>query len=62
MYFRNEGLWKSSLYHSLKSAISEHALTVNMWRRHKYLKNLYDNTFIMFFIILRAADLEKIFP
>ena len=29
-YFRNYRLWKSWLDHSLKSTISEHALTVNM--------------------------------
>ena len=29
---------------SLKSAVSEHALTVNMWKRPKYLRKLNEST------------------
>ena len=49
MRFRNYRLWKSCLVHSLKSVVSEHALTVNMWKRPKYLENLQESTFVMFF-------------
>ena len=62
MYFRNYRLWKSSLYHSLKGAVSEHALTVNIWKIPKYLRNLHENNFIMFFFILREVDLDYFFP
>ena len=57
--FRNYRLWKSCPDHSLKSAVSEHALTVNMWKRPKYLQNLHERTFIMLSIILRESDLEN---
>ena len=33
----------------LKSAVLEHALTVNMWKRPKYLWNLHESAFILFF-------------
>ena len=42
-------LWKSWLDHSLKSAVSEHALTPNMWKRPKLLQNLPESNFIMFY-------------
>ena len=58
MYIRNYRLWKSWLDHSLKSAVSEHALTVNMPKHRKYLQNLHESAFIMFFIILRELDFE----
>ena len=45
-YFRNYRLWKSCLDHSLKSTISEHALTVNMSKRPKYLRNLHESAFV----------------
>ena len=48
MFFRNYRIWKSWLDHSLKSAVSEHALTVNMQKRPKYLRNLHESTFIRF--------------
>ena len=62
MYFRNYRLWKTWLDHSPKSAVSEHALTVNMWKRPKYLRKLHKSTFIMFFIILREIDFENVSP
>ena len=49
MYFWNYRLWKTWLGHSLKSAVSEHALTVNMWKLPKYLQNLDESASIMFF-------------
>ena len=49
MYLQNYRLWKSSSDHSVKSAVSEHALTVNMWKFPEYLRNIHDSTFIMFF-------------
>ena len=55
-------MWKALLDHSLKSAVSEHALTVNMWKRPKYLQNLHESAFIMFFIILNEVDLENVSP
>ena len=36
MYFRNYRQWKTDLEHYLKGAISDDALTVNMWKRPKY--------------------------
>ena len=47
MYFRNYRLWKTSSDHCVKSAISEHALRVNMWKCPKYSQNLPEITFIM---------------
>ena len=55
-------MWKVSLDHSLKSAVWEHALTVNMWKRPKYFWNLHESTFIMILIILREVDLENVSP
>ena len=34
---------------SIKSAVSEHPLTVNMLKGPKHLGNLHEKTFIMFF-------------
>ena len=62
MYFRNYWLWKTWLDHFLKSDVSEYTLTVNMWNRPKYLRNLHDSAFIMFCIILREVDLENVSP
>ena len=53
-------LWISWLEHSLKSALSENPLTVNMWKRPKYFQNLHESSFMMFFIILREVDWENI--
>ena len=60
MYFRNYKLWKSFLENSLKSTVSEHTLTMNMWKRPNYLQNFHESAFIMFFIILREVDLENV--
>ena len=49
MCFRNWRLWKTSLENFLKGAVSEHALTINMGKRPKYLQNLHESAFIMFF-------------
>ena len=49
MYFRNYRLWKTWLDHPLKSALSEHALTVNMWKHPNCLRNLDESPFIIFF-------------
>ena len=62
MYFWNYRLWKSWLDHSLKSTVSKHALTVNVWKRPKYNRNLHESALIMFFIVLREVDLENISP
>ena len=48
MYFRYYRLWKTWLKHSLKDAVSEHALTVNNWKRPKYLRNLHESFFTCF--------------
>ena len=60
MYFRNCRLWKFFLDHSLKSSVSEHALTVNVWKGPKCLQNLHGNVLIMFFIILGELDSENV--
>ena len=39
---------KNFLEHSLKGAVSEHALRVNMWKRPIYLRNLHESPFIIF--------------
>ena len=40
---------KTSSDLSVKSTVSEHALTVKMWKRAKYLQNLHESTLIIFF-------------
>ena len=62
MYFRNYRLWTICLEHSLKAAASEHALSVKMWKHHKYFQNLHESTFIKLFTILREVDLENVSP
>ena len=34
----------------------------NMWKRPKYLPNLQESAFILFFIILREVDSENVSP
>ena len=51
-------MWKSWLDHSLKNVVSGNALSVNMWNCPKYFQNFHDSAFIMFFLILREADLQ----
>ena len=41
MYFGNYRLWKTSSDFSLKSTVSEHALTINMWKCLEYLQNVH---------------------
>ena len=40
---------KTWVDHSLKSAVSEHPLAVNMLNGYKHFRNLHDSTFIIFF-------------
>ena len=49
MYSRNYSLWKTLLEYSLKRALSAHALIVSMLKRPKYLRDINDSNFIMFF-------------
>ena len=49
MYFRNYRLWKTSSDHSVRTPVSEHALTVKMLKCPEYLKNLHESTFVMSF-------------
>ena len=58
MYFRNYRLWKIWLDHSIKGAVSEHALTVNIWKCPKHIGNLLASALIIFFIIVREVDFE----
>ena len=51
---------KNLFSHSLKSTISGHPLTINMWKRPKYLQYLHDSTFVTFLIIAERADLENL--
>ena len=62
MYFPNYGLWKTCLDHFLKRAVSEHALTVNMWKRPKYLQHLHDRAFIIFFDSSQGSWFGKCLP
>ena len=52
MYFPNSRLSKTWLDNSLKSAVSEHPLTVNILKGLKHLLNLHESMFIIFFIFL----------
>ena len=60
MYCRYCRLSKTWLDHSLKSAVSEGPLTVNMLKGPKHLQNMHESTFIIFFITLRGNDLENV--
>ena len=62
MNFRNYRLWKTSSDHSVKSAISERALTVNIWKRPKCVQNLYKSTFIMCFHHFERSSFRKCRP
>ena len=62
MYFPNNRLWKTWLDHFLKTAVSELALTVNMWKLPKYLPNLHESTFIVFFHHSRGSWFQKYLP
>ena len=48
MYFQNYRLSKKWLDQSLKSAVSEHPLTLNMLKGTKHLRNLHERTYIIF--------------
>ena len=60
MYFKNYRLWKTWLEHSLESAVSKHALKVNMWKCPKYFGHPSEGAFIMFFMLLIYIDLEDV--
>ena len=59
MCFRNYRLRKSWLDNSLKSVLSEKALTVIMWKCPKYFQNLHDSPFIMLFRHFEGSWLWK---
>ena len=61
-YFRSYRLWKSWLEQSLKIAVSENALTVNIRKCHKYLLNPHNSTFIIFFHLSEGIRFGKYFP
>ena len=60
MYFGNYRLGKTSLDQCLKSTVSERPLTVSMLKGPKYLYNLHDSTFTIFFTTLWEIDLENV--
>ena len=62
MFFRSSRVWISWLDHSLKSNVSEIAVTVNMWKSHKYLRNLHESTFIMCFHHFDGSWFGKCLP
>ena len=62
MYFTNYRLWKTSLDRFVKSVVSEHALTVNMWKRPKYFRNLHDSALMIFFHYSQEFELEIASP
>ena len=49
MYFRDYGLSKTWLKHSLKTTVLEHLLVFNMLEGRKHSRNLYERSFIIFF-------------
>ena len=61
-YFRNKRLWKSSLDHCLKSAVVGNSLTVNIWKRSKYMQNLHGSAFVMFFHHYQGSWFGKCLP
>ena len=62
IFIQNYRLWKSWLDHSLKSALSEHALKGNMWKHPKYFPNLHERAFIMFFHRSQGSWFGKCLP
>ena len=62
MSFGNYGLWKAWLERSLKSPVSEHALTVKMWKRRKCMENVHMSTFIIFFCHSQGRWFGKCLP
>ena len=62
MYPQNYRLWKTSSDHSVKSAVPEDVLTVNMWKFPEYFQISMRALLSSFFIILRDLDLENVFP
>ena len=58
--FRKLKTVKTWFDHSLKSAVSEHALAVNMLKGHINLWNLHESTFVIFFDRSDLKDLENI--
>ena len=62
MCFRNYRLWKTSSDHYLKSALAEHSLTLNMWKFHKYLRNLSQSDFSMCFHHFERSWFAKYLP
>ena len=62
MYFPNYRLWKTYLEHSLKRVVSEHALTLDMWKPPKFFWNLHESTFIMFFHHSQGSWFGKCLP
>ena len=51
---------KTCLGHSLRSAISEHLLTINILKGRKHFWNLCNSTFIIVFITLGETDSEHV--
>ena len=47
---------------SLKSVVSKNALTVDIWKPPKYLRNLNQSTFIMFFHDSQGSGFGKCLP
>ena len=60
MYFRTYRPSKTWVDHSVKNALSEQSLNINMQKHHKYLQSRSESGFIMFFIILGEVDLENV--
>ena len=60
MYFRNYRLRRTWLEKCLKRAISCYPSIVNMLKCPKHFCNLYNSTFIVFFITLGEIKLENI--
>ena len=61
MYSQNLRLSKTWFYHSLRSPVSEHPLTIYILKNPKYLSNPHENTFTIFYISLEGTDLKNIF-
>ena len=53
---------KTFLDDSLKSAVLEHPLAVNMLKGHKHLWNLHESTFIIFLYHSETKWFEKYLP
>ena len=62
MYFPNYRLWKTSTDNTVKSAVSEHAFTVDMFKCPKYFQSLFKILLKMYFNSFERSCLGECLP